>query len=60
MGVYMYSQTCIERSPSGDSFPQNRGNIKNDENAILCHNWSLYVQNLVKKILTLISGEKHG
>ena len=60
MGVYMYSQTCIERSPSGDGFPQNRGNIKNDEK---CH----FMPQLItlctkprKKILTLISGEKHG
>ena len=44
MGVFMYSQTCIERSPTGHCTPQNRVNIKNDKKAMLCHNWSFYVK----------------
>ena len=40
MGAFMYSQTCIERSPTGHRIPQNRIIIKNDEKAMLCHNWS--------------------
>ena len=43
--------------------PQIRGIIKTINNATLCHNWPLNVQNLACKILqylTLILGEKHG
>ena len=38
MGVFMYSQTCIEQSPTGHRIPQNRVIIKNDKKAMLCHN----------------------
>ena len=31
MGVFMCSQTCVERLTTGDGVPQNRGNIKNDK-----------------------------
>ena len=40
MSVFMYSQTCIEQSPTGHRIPQNRVIIKNDKKAMLCHNWS--------------------
>ena len=45
IGAFMYSETCIERSPSEDGVP-----LKTMKNAILCRNWSLYVQKLVKNI----------
>ena len=50
IGAFMYSETCIERSPSEDGVPQNRVILKTMKNAILCRNWSLYVQKLVKNI----------
>ena len=34
--------------------------LKTIKNAILCHNWSLYAQKLVKILLKLSLGEKHG
>ena len=54
----MYSQTCIERSSSGDGVPQNKSNIKNNKNAILCHNWSLYAQKLVKNTIKIKFGRE--
>lgn len=60
IGVFVYSQTCIEQSPSGDGIPQNRGNIKNDKKYHLCRNWSLFYKNSLKILLTSISAAKHG
>ena len=34
IGAFMYSQTCIEWSSSGDGVPQNKSNIKNNKK---CH-----------------------
>ena len=57
MGVFMYSQTCIEQSPSEDGVPQNRGYIKMMKNVILCYSW-FYVQKLLKNTINISFGRE--
>ena len=55
MGVFMYSETCIRWSPSGDGVPQNRKKMPFYD--VTDH---LINKNSLKLLQTSISGENYG